>query len=591
MFFKIKDGRGCLYQWDTGVFVECDESLGELEQVHFATGQDENAIVVETHRDDDGKLCAAIPNELLQRGVAITAYAYVPTDDGGFTKKAQRLAVIERPKPDDYVYTETEAMTWKSLDERLTEVENEPASLPGLTGAKVGQFAQILEVDENGEPSKWKAVDLESGNADSDKSLVTAYDAGVVRPFLRYDTFWDVVNPMFVTKHLNECATNNSVEIINDGSTVHEVSGVLGGGGYLYITYLKNIDGTTGDTGDTSESGRTKVYFTAAYSKYGYGFKPTMCGTVELFAKGQELADGTTINTGGPSCPMLYSNGTTLFAVCIFEGKGCGGYVRTADISESPAPEDVVWSKAQPWTLSIDGESGKFDMNRLNGWTKATWQTNNQIIWESSVNLFMTAVCVNGKAVVLLKSANGVDWTYRNTIYTDYLCKFQCEAAIFRNANSNIWIAVRNGNTTLSTDKLCCGNKNYLTVFKVSSAGVKLEEYNIPDVGTKPYFIPVPPSTKKAAYLLHNAQSRYSVQIEYVGEWYPGMTLGEMYGVGTNYCMGVNTHLSTLTTKPIVFMGTTGLVTEKKGASLVYGANLGQFLDSATSLSKLQDLG
>lgn len=425
-----------------------------------------------------------------------------------------------------------------------------------------------------------------------DKKTITAYEAGAVRPFLRYDTFWDVVNPIFVTQHMNERATNNSVEIINDGATVHEVDCVLSPNGkYVYITYLKNIDGTTADVGSTSESGTSKIYFTAAYNAYGVTqFTPAMSeATVELFAKGQELADGTTIDTGGPSMPMLYSDGTTLFAVCCFAGNGCGGYVRTADISGNPAPEDVVWSAAQPWTLSIDGESGNFDMNRLNGWTDATWQTNNQIVWESSISQFVTAVCVNDKAVVLLKSTDGINWNYTNTIYTDYLCKFQCEAAVFRQSTSNIWIAVRNGNTGTSTSKLACGNQNYLTVFKVSATGAKIEEYNIPDTGVKPWFIPVPSSTKKGAYLLHNAQSRYSIQVEYIGDYYPGMTLGEMYGIGTNYCCGVVRSTSATDTS-IMLMGTTGLVTEKTGASLVYNIRLGQFLDSATSLETIQNI-
>ena len=228
-------------------------------------------------------------------------------------------------------------------------------------------------------------------------------------------------------------------------------------------------------------------------------------------------------------------------------------------------------------------------MNRLNGWTDATWQTNNQIVWESSIGMFIMAVCVNKKAVVLVKSTDGINWEYTNTIYTDYLCEFQCEAAIFRQHTSNIWIAVRNGNTGTSTSNLACGNKNYLTVFKVNSAGEKIEEYNIPDTGVKPWFIPVPFSTKKGAYLLHNAQSRYSIQVEYIGEYYPGMTLGEMYGVGTNYCCGIIGNTVAISTY-IILMGTNGLVTEKAGASLVYGINIGQYLDGSKSLELVRNL-
>lgn len=446
------------------------------------------------------------------------------------------------------------------------------------------KMTQEVGVDKKGR------LYTEPGGGGMDKKTMTAYDAGVVRPFRRYDTLYDEINPLFVTKHMNQCAANNAVEIINDGATVHEVNCALSPNyKYAYITYLENIDGTTGDTGDTSESGRTKIYFTAAYNAYGVTrFAPAMSETaIELFAKGMELADGAIMDTGGPSCPMLYSDGTTLFAVCMFAGNGCSGYVRTADISESPAPEDVVWSAAQPWTLSIDGEVGDFDMNRLNGWTDATWQTNNQIVYANS--LFYQAVCVNSKAAVLAKSSDGINWEYTNTIYTDYLCKFHCEAAIFRSMDAKIWIAVRNENTTTTTSKLTCGNENYLTVFKTDAYGNKNEEYNIPDIGCKPWFIATPSSTKKGAYLLHNAQSRYSIQVEYIEQYYPGMTLGEMYGVGTNYCTGVMTN-SAATDNDILMMGTTGLVTEKTGASLVYNIHLGQYLDGSKSLELIRNL-
>ena len=160
---------------------------------------------------------------------------------------------------------------------------------------------------------------------------------------------------------------------------------------------------------------------------------------------------------------------------------------------------------------------------------------------------------------------------------------------MFRHANSRLWIAVRNGNTEVSTSKLGCGNKNYLTIFKVSATGEKLEEYNIPDTGVKPWFIPVPSATKHGAYLLHNAQSRYSIQVEYIDAYYPGMTLGEMYGVGTNYCCGV-TKSSADGNNAIMLMGTNGLVTEKAGASLVYGINFGQYLDGSMSLGLVKKL-
>ena len=95
---KLADGRGLLYQWDTGRQVECD-----AEQVHFSNHHYGTSIDVDVK---DGK--ATIPNQLLTSAIPIKAWAWVKDGNGEYTKEEQIFAVAKRNKPSDYVYPPTE---------------------------------------------------------------------------------------------------------------------------------------------------------------------------------------------------------------------------------------------------------------------------------------------------------------------------------------------------------------------------------------------------------------------------------------------------------------------------------------------------
>lgn len=103
MTITIADGRGALWQWDTGRRVKIADGNG-VKQVHYQNkcfGRSVDVDVV-----DDGT--AIIPDELLQDWHPLTAYAYVTDDAGGYTKVQVDFAVHKRAKPSGYVYTPTE---------------------------------------------------------------------------------------------------------------------------------------------------------------------------------------------------------------------------------------------------------------------------------------------------------------------------------------------------------------------------------------------------------------------------------------------------------------------------------------------------
>ena len=111
---KLADGRGLLYQWDTGRQVECD-----AEQVHFSNHHYGTSIDVDVQ---NGK--ATIPNQLLTSATPLKAWAWVTDSNGEYTKEEQIFAVAKRNKPSDYVYTPTEIKTWQDLQNQIGDLNS-----------------------------------------------------------------------------------------------------------------------------------------------------------------------------------------------------------------------------------------------------------------------------------------------------------------------------------------------------------------------------------------------------------------------------------------------------------------------------------
>ena len=111
---KLADGRGSLYQWDTGRQVECD-----AEQVHFSNHHYGTSIDVDVQ---NGK--ATIPNQLLTSATPLKAWAWVKDGNGEYTKEEQIFIVAKRNKPSDYVYTPAEIKTWQDLQNQIGDLNN-----------------------------------------------------------------------------------------------------------------------------------------------------------------------------------------------------------------------------------------------------------------------------------------------------------------------------------------------------------------------------------------------------------------------------------------------------------------------------------
>ena len=120
-----------LYQWDINRQLLIDSAeLGSDFVIHCCYAEDSNAPVVEPKMVED-KVLVNIPNNLLQRHGHLRVYVVTEGD----TVYDATFYVMARPKPDDYVYTETEVLSYVSLSKRMDEFEKNGVSEEKLAEA------------------------------------------------------------------------------------------------------------------------------------------------------------------------------------------------------------------------------------------------------------------------------------------------------------------------------------------------------------------------------------------------------------------------------------------------------------------------
>lgn len=117
MNIEIAGNRNELWQWDLNQRLLLTDVEPE-KHVHFEHGSD--ALVVLAH-EESGLVYADIPNICLQGHGLLHVYIYCPVDT--CTRFDKTFHIRERQRPENYVYTETEVLTWKTLDERIAKLE------------------------------------------------------------------------------------------------------------------------------------------------------------------------------------------------------------------------------------------------------------------------------------------------------------------------------------------------------------------------------------------------------------------------------------------------------------------------------------
>lgn len=132
----IEGGRGSLYQWDIDqrLIVEHDE----VTEVHFSNNLVDPALICEVY-EEGGLRYANVPNILLQQPNTLLVHGCCEE----CVRESVRLRVIPRAKPADYVYTETELLTFEKLQQRAEAavVEAETAATQAAESAAEAQEA------------------------------------------------------------------------------------------------------------------------------------------------------------------------------------------------------------------------------------------------------------------------------------------------------------------------------------------------------------------------------------------------------------------------------------------------------------------
>lgn len=152
---QLDDRNNILYQWDTGQRVYLiGVEAGCL--VDFVRSGEE-PLCVEAYVED-GNIFADIPNILLQKSGYIGVLVYVTSESGGETVIKTDLRVAPRPKPSDYVYTETEVKTWNDLSDRVDAIERK--LFFGRKGSYIGTVVPMQTVGGvNAEGFRWSQAE------------------------------------------------------------------------------------------------------------------------------------------------------------------------------------------------------------------------------------------------------------------------------------------------------------------------------------------------------------------------------------------------------------------------------------------------
>ena len=151
-----------IYQWSTDVPVY----VGSASQVQFAQVGSSETMNVEPQASGEVFFCT-IPNVLLQEAKDIFIYQ---------GEESERVSIIYRAKPDDYVYTETEVKDYDDLAARLDELQEQVddmdvseyelpiASQTSLGGIKVGENLTISSDGTLGAPYAEKGEKGDKGD-------------------------------------------------------------------------------------------------------------------------------------------------------------------------------------------------------------------------------------------------------------------------------------------------------------------------------------------------------------------------------------------------------------------------------------------
>ena len=154
-----------LFQWDSNKKIPCS-----FPEAHFACIGSKDALIVKVVGGN-----AQIPNILLQEGKDIMFWFM----ENGAVADSGRIRIITRAKPADYIYTETEAITFESLVAKVEDViaKGNAATNSATTAAQKADAAankanaasdKAAQVEAEIKASEARRVEAEQGRAEAE---------------------------------------------------------------------------------------------------------------------------------------------------------------------------------------------------------------------------------------------------------------------------------------------------------------------------------------------------------------------------------------------------------------------------------------
>lgn len=134
MKIKLENGQLYCWQWEINQRLIIDTLEGyEIENLSCKMGilKDKIGIVeVEIYKENE-IIFLNIPDILLQYEGLIEVWIQTNLEFSSITLAHWRFRVKKREKPEDYIYTDTDVLTWQELDKRITVLEENSSTLPG----------------------------------------------------------------------------------------------------------------------------------------------------------------------------------------------------------------------------------------------------------------------------------------------------------------------------------------------------------------------------------------------------------------------------------------------------------------------------
>ena len=154
-----QNGSHTFRQWDENRKLQVlDEAVT---QVHFANANAGQALVCPVY-EWEGLRVADVPNILLQEALELGVFPVATDAQGRVTVGKEEIPVLAREQPQDYVYTETQVLSYSALVEQIHTLEQ--SSVMSVNGAAPDETGNVqLVIPQPAQPD-WNAAEGEPGH-------------------------------------------------------------------------------------------------------------------------------------------------------------------------------------------------------------------------------------------------------------------------------------------------------------------------------------------------------------------------------------------------------------------------------------------